>query len=117
MAGAGITTSPATSDEPFIGRRQSRAVPALVVPSCTVEPHRVGAVALLDDVLDRSWRLGRSVGEDDDVPARVHLVRKLAGHDLDRGFPASNRISREQLRILRVPGGLGQAHGGVDGKA
>ncbi len=68
------------------------------------EPGRAGEIILLPPGNPGPWTVGR--GEADSEDRRLAPVRQVPGGLLPGGPLASSRISRRQLRLSRVSGGL-----------
>ena len=77
------------------GRREARAVPALVIAWSREEPDRVGEVALLGGI----QLFGRGGPRADDVLPRTRFVRQRPGTAAPTAPIESLRVSRAQLRL------------------
>ena len=106
MPGSGNTTDPSYTEDPAPGARGVRLVPSLVRIWCRDHADPIGEVAVLEDILGSSCILGRDAEGEDDLVARAAFVIQRLGENLPGSPITLPKVSRRQLRIVRVAGGL-----------
>ena len=98
--GSGETTVPSTRRAPPVAALVKPPVPTFVIVWSADEPHRVGEAAPLYD--DGPWSMGRSA----DATSDVVFVRQRPSSAIVTGPLEGKSISRKQLALERVAGGV-----------